>query len=56
MHDAGEKIVATTGQTELRHAYAHCHSTSGIMLRKTQVSDLIDLQIPELLGWICAAL
>ena len=56
LHDAGEKIVATTGQTKLCHAYAHCHSTFGMMLRKTQVSDLIDLQIAELLCWICAAL
>ena len=45
----GENIVATTGQTELRHAYVHCHSTFGMILRKTRVSDLIDLQIPELL-------
>ena len=51
----GEKIVATTGQTELRHAYVHCHSTFGMILRKTRGSDLIDLQIPELLCWICAA-
>ena len=56
LHAIGEKIVATTGQTKLRHAYAYRHSTFGMMLRKTQVSDLIDLQIPELLCWICAAL
>ena len=56
LHDAVQDIVATTGQTKLRHAYAYCHLTFGMMLRKTQVSDLIDFQIPELLCWICAAL
>ena len=43
LHDAGQDIVATTGQT-------------GRMLRKTHVADLIDFQTPELLCWICAAM